>query len=134
MDFILPKCIIKEIEKRLRNFLWKGIARTGYSKVAWSQVCNPVDEGELGVRDFRSLNLAFMSSQLWEVIQRNPSSLWVQWIYRIRLRNKIVWTASLTVGSWGWRKILRLRDTLLPNTIYHIGSDVYRIYWRVNRG
>ncbi|KAL0337114.1 UNVERIFIED_CONTAM: hypothetical protein Scaly_1986500 [Sesamum calycinum] len=57
MDFILPKCIIKEIEKRLRNFLWKGVARTGYSKVAWSQVCNPVDERGLGVRDFQSLNL-----------------------------------------------------------------------------
>ncbi|KAL0287156.1 UNVERIFIED_CONTAM: Retrovirus-related Pol polyprotein from type-2 retrotransposable element R2DM [Sesamum calycinum] len=96
--FILPKGIIKEIEKRLRNFLWKGVARTGYSKVAWSQVCNPVDERGLRVRDFQSLNHALMSRRLWEVIQRNPSSLWVQFIYRIRLRNKSVWTASLTVG------------------------------------
>ncbi|KAK4394431.1 hypothetical protein Sango_1597400 [Sesamum angolense] len=61
MAFILPKGIIKEIEKRLRNILRKGVAGTSYSKVAWSQVCNPVDEGGLGVRDFQSLNLALMS-------------------------------------------------------------------------
>ncbi|KAL0288814.1 UNVERIFIED_CONTAM: hypothetical protein Scaly_2718800 [Sesamum calycinum] len=58
----LPKGIIKEIEKRL----WKGVAGMGYSKVAWSQVCNPVDEGGLGVRDFQSLNLALMTRRLWE--------------------------------------------------------------------
>ncbi|KAL0349665.1 UNVERIFIED_CONTAM: hypothetical protein Sradi_4115700 [Sesamum radiatum] len=51
MAFILPKGIIKEIKKGLRNFLWKGVAGTGYSKVAWSQVCNLVDEEGLGVRD-----------------------------------------------------------------------------------
>ncbi|KAK4383765.1 hypothetical protein Sango_2744900 [Sesamum angolense] len=68
MAFILPKDIIKDIEKRLRNFLWKGVARTGYLKVAWSQVCNPVDERGLGVRDFQSLNLALLSRRLWENI------------------------------------------------------------------
>ncbi|KAL0333040.1 UNVERIFIED_CONTAM: hypothetical protein Scaly_2205500 [Sesamum calycinum] len=51
MAFILPKGIIKEIKKGLRNFLWKGVAGTGYWKVAWSQVCNLVDEEGLGVRD-----------------------------------------------------------------------------------
>ncbi|KAL0355414.1 UNVERIFIED_CONTAM: hypothetical protein Sradi_3988300 [Sesamum radiatum] len=66
MVFILPKCIIKEIEKHLQNCLWKGIAGTGYSKVAWPQVCNPIDEGGLGVRDIQSLNLTLMSRQLWE--------------------------------------------------------------------
>ncbi|KAL0423595.1 UNVERIFIED_CONTAM: hypothetical protein Sradi_0894300 [Sesamum radiatum] len=66
MAFILPKGIIKEIEKRLWNFLWKGVAGMGYSKVAWSHVCNPVDEGGLGVRDFQSLNLALITRRLWE--------------------------------------------------------------------
>ncbi|KAL0290483.1 UNVERIFIED_CONTAM: Retrovirus-related Pol polyprotein from type-2 retrotransposable element R2DM [Sesamum radiatum] len=33
MAFILPKHIIKEIEKRLRNFLWKGNLDTGYAKL-----------------------------------------------------------------------------------------------------
>ncbi|KAL0367065.1 UNVERIFIED_CONTAM: hypothetical protein Sradi_3596600 [Sesamum radiatum] len=32
MGFILPKHIIKEIEKRLRNFLWSGSLEMGYAK------------------------------------------------------------------------------------------------------
>ncbi|KAL0381932.1 UNVERIFIED_CONTAM: putative mitochondrial protein [Sesamum latifolium] len=34
MAFILPKHVIKEIEKRLRNFLWKGSTEVGYAKVS----------------------------------------------------------------------------------------------------
>ncbi|KAL2224832.1 UNVERIFIED_CONTAM: hypothetical protein Sindi_2937000 [Sesamum indicum] len=33
--FILPKKIIKEIEKRMRNFLWKGTTTSGYAKDPW---------------------------------------------------------------------------------------------------
>ncbi|KAL0346003.1 UNVERIFIED_CONTAM: Retrovirus-related Pol polyprotein from type-2 retrotransposable element R2DM [Sesamum radiatum] len=43
--FILPKGVIKEIEKQLRSFLWKGTASSGYSKVAWDQVCKPLAKG-----------------------------------------------------------------------------------------
>ncbi|KAL0420741.1 UNVERIFIED_CONTAM: hypothetical protein Slati_3097000 [Sesamum latifolium] len=39
MAFILPKGIIREVERRLRTFLWKGHSGGGYAKVAWSQVC-----------------------------------------------------------------------------------------------
>ncbi|KAL0287885.1 UNVERIFIED_CONTAM: hypothetical protein Sradi_7115000 [Sesamum radiatum] len=37
----LPKHIIKEIEKRLRNFLWRGSGEMGYAKVSWQKVCRP---------------------------------------------------------------------------------------------
>ncbi|KAL2235617.1 UNVERIFIED_CONTAM: hypothetical protein Sindi_1293900 [Sesamum indicum] len=36
--FILPKAVIKEVEKRLRTFLWKGTSMTGYAKVAWKDI------------------------------------------------------------------------------------------------
>ncbi|KAL0453594.1 UNVERIFIED_CONTAM: hypothetical protein Slati_1337500 [Sesamum latifolium] len=63
-----------------------------------------------------------MSRMLWEVIQNSSSSIWVQWIYSVRLRGKTIWTVSLTEGSWSWRKMLRLRTHMLPNVIYHIGD------------
>ncbi|KAL2235741.1 UNVERIFIED_CONTAM: hypothetical protein Sindi_1306300 [Sesamum indicum] len=45
--FILPKKVINEIQKRLRNFLWKGTKSSGYAKVAWKDVCRQADEGDL---------------------------------------------------------------------------------------
>ncbi|KAL0374219.1 UNVERIFIED_CONTAM: hypothetical protein Sradi_3337600 [Sesamum radiatum] len=82
--FILPKGIIREIETRLREFLWKGISNVGYPKGAWSQVCKPVTEGGLGMREIRALNLVMMPRRLWDVVTQNKASLWVQWIYHFR--------------------------------------------------
>ncbi|KAL0462874.1 UNVERIFIED_CONTAM: hypothetical protein Slati_0175000 [Sesamum latifolium] len=105
-----------------RTRLLEGVANVGYPKVAWSQVCKPVNEGGMGVREISALNLAMISHRLWEVVIQNRDSLWVQWIYHFRLRNKTVWTVSANTNSWGWRKMLRLQVALLPHVLYHIGD------------
>ncbi|KAL0361869.1 UNVERIFIED_CONTAM: hypothetical protein Sradi_3871400 [Sesamum radiatum] len=64
MAFILPKRVIKEIEKRLHSFLWKGTTSSGYPKVAWDQVCKPLAEGGQGLKDILALIRALMSRHL----------------------------------------------------------------------
>ncbi|KAL0305174.1 UNVERIFIED_CONTAM: putative ribonuclease H protein [Sesamum calycinum] len=122
MAFILPKGVIREVEKRMRNFLWKGNSTVGYPKVAWSSVCRPIEEGGLGIRDILALNKALMCRHLWNVIQDNQSSIWVRWIAHTHLRHKSVWTVDVKGGSWGWRKLLRLRSALLPYIDLKIGD------------
>ncbi|KAL0294744.1 UNVERIFIED_CONTAM: putative ribonuclease H protein [Sesamum angustifolium] len=114
MAFILPKGVIREVEKRMRYFLWKGNSTVGYPKVAWSSVCRPIEEGGLGIRDILALNKALMCRHIWNVIQDNQSSIWVRWIAHTHLRHKSIWTVDVKGGSWGWRKLLRLRSALLP--------------------
>ncbi|KAK4384422.1 putative ribonuclease H protein [Sesamum angolense] len=122
MAFILPKGVIREVEKKMRTFLWKGNSAVGYPKVAWSVVCKPIEEGGQGIRDILALNKALMSRHLWNVIQNNQSSIWVKRIAHTRLRHKSVWTVDVKGGSWGWRKILRLRTALLPYIEFKIGN------------
>ncbi|KAL0297907.1 UNVERIFIED_CONTAM: putative ribonuclease H protein [Sesamum calycinum] len=95
----LPKGVIRAVEKKMRNFLWKGNSVVGYPKVAWSDVCRPIEEGGLGIRDILALNKALMSRHLWNVIQNNQSSIWVKWITHTHLRHKSVWTVDLKGGS-----------------------------------
>ncbi|XP_020547304.1 uncharacterized protein LOC110011481 [Sesamum indicum] len=96
---ILSKKIIKEIEKRLRAFLWKGIGNSGYAKVAWNDVCRPVEEGGQGIRDVATLNQALMSKKLCDVIRCERTSIWVDWLYASRLQNTSVWTVRDDRGS-----------------------------------
>ncbi|KAL0283962.1 UNVERIFIED_CONTAM: Retrovirus-related Pol polyprotein from type-2 retrotransposable element R2DM [Sesamum radiatum] len=129
MAFILPKHVIKEIEKRLRNFLWKGSIETGYAKVSWKQVCRPVNEGGLGIRDIHALNKSLMSRHLWRLIAQERSSIWVNWIFHYRLQHYSVWTISTRSGTWGWRKLIRLRDSLRPCITYRIGDGTSFSLW-----
>ncbi|KAL0295568.1 UNVERIFIED_CONTAM: putative ribonuclease H protein [Sesamum angustifolium] len=92
-------------------------------------VCKPIEEGGQGIRDILALNKALMSRHLWNVIQNNQSSIWVKWIAHTRLRHKSVWTVDVKGGSWGWRKILRLRSALLPYIEFKIGDGESFSLW-----
>ncbi|KAL2245415.1 UNVERIFIED_CONTAM: hypothetical protein Sindi_2809700 [Sesamum indicum] len=128
--FILPKKIIKEIEKRVRAFLWKGTGNSGYAKVAWKDVCRPVVEGGQGISDVATLNRALMSKKLCDVIRCERTSIWVDWLYAGRLQKTSVWIIRDDRGSWGWRKLLRLRSFLRPMVDYRIGDGTSFYIWQ----
>ncbi|KAL0431794.1 UNVERIFIED_CONTAM: hypothetical protein Sradi_0805400 [Sesamum radiatum] len=73
--------------------------------------------------------MAMIAQKLWEVVRNESRSIWVQWIYHVRLRGRTVWTASLTSGSWSWRKMLRLRAVLLPHITFRIGVGTKFSLW-----
>ncbi|KAL0302147.1 UNVERIFIED_CONTAM: hypothetical protein Sangu_3116500 [Sesamum angustifolium] len=90
----------EQLRKGCVSSCGKGNSAVGYPKVAWSDVCRPMEEGGLGIRDILALNKALMSRHLWNVIQSNQSSIWVQWIAHTHLRHKSVWTVDAKGGSW----------------------------------
>ncbi|GJU85498.1 RNA-directed DNA polymerase, eukaryota, reverse transcriptase zinc-binding domain protein [Tanacetum coccineum] len=57
--FILPTCVLLDIEQLMRGFLWKG-----RSKVAWEVVCLPKVEGGLGIKRLGVFNNALILSPL----------------------------------------------------------------------
>ncbi|GKC80825.1 hypothetical protein Tco_1131599 [Tanacetum coccineum] len=63
--FVLPMCVLLDIEQRMRRFLWcQGNTRKGKAKVAWDVVCLLKDEGGLGVKRLDLFNKALMSSHV----------------------------------------------------------------------
>ncbi|KAL2240808.1 UNVERIFIED_CONTAM: hypothetical protein Sindi_0722000 [Sesamum indicum] len=128
--FILPKKVINEIEKRLRAFLWKGTTNSGYAKVVWKDICRPKEEGGLGFKDISTLNRALMTKKLCDVIRCNRTSIWVEWLYQGRLQHTSIWTITDHGGSWGWRKILRLRMFLRTMVDYRIGDGRNFFLWQ----
>ncbi|KAL2235406.1 UNVERIFIED_CONTAM: putative mitochondrial protein [Sesamum indicum] len=128
--FILPKAVIKNIEKRLRAFLWRGTGNSGYPKVAWTEICKPKEEGGLGLKDMGTLNRALMCKKLCEVIRCDRTSIWVEWLRHGRLRDDSIWTIPENRGPWGWRKMLRLRCWLRSVVEYRIGDGSDFFLWK----
>ncbi|KAL0333107.1 UNVERIFIED_CONTAM: hypothetical protein Scaly_2212200 [Sesamum calycinum] len=125
--FILPKGILKILEKKMRRFLWHG---SGNAKVAWEQICKPKQEGGLGIRSLMIMNQALMLKQLWRIIQNDGTSIWVEWIQRHRLRQSTIWTFNGATGSWGWKKLLKLRPLLQRGVIYKVGDGASFSLWQ----
>ncbi|GKA73877.1 RNA-directed DNA polymerase, eukaryota, reverse transcriptase zinc-binding domain protein [Tanacetum coccineum] len=49
--FILPKTMVRDIDRLLKGFLWcQGNLTKGKEKVAWKLVCKPKNEGGLGIK------------------------------------------------------------------------------------
>ncbi|KAL0298171.1 UNVERIFIED_CONTAM: hypothetical protein Sangu_3156700 [Sesamum angustifolium] len=69
-----------------------------------------------------------MSRHLWSVI-RQEDSIWVDWIGHYRLRGTSIWTVNAKRGAWGWRKMLELRDTLLPHIRFKVGTGESFSLW-----
>ncbi|KAL2230782.1 UNVERIFIED_CONTAM: hypothetical protein Sindi_1672600 [Sesamum indicum] len=58
------------------------------------------------------------------------TSIWVQWLYQDQLRERSIWTISEHGGSWGWRKILRLRPFLCSIVDYQIENGDRFFVWQ----
>ncbi|CAL1403188.1 unnamed protein product [Linum trigynum] len=67
--FILPKSVIRAIEKLCCDFLWGvGDGSRKRAVVAWPRVTYPKKEGGLGFRDMVSWNLACVTRHIWAIL------------------------------------------------------------------
>ncbi|KAL0304753.1 UNVERIFIED_CONTAM: hypothetical protein Sangu_3066700 [Sesamum angustifolium] len=114
----------------MRKFLWQGSAGAGNAKVAWDQLCQPKSEGGLGLRKLITVNQALILKQLWRLLQNDGTSIWVDWIHHNRLRNTTIWTLNRDTGSWGWKKMLKLRPLLRRGVVYKVGDGSSFKLWQ----
>lgn len=109
--FRLPSGCTKEIERICSAFLWSGPDLNGKkTKIAWPDLCRKKEEGGLGFRPLKEVNLVSCLKLVWRVLSAH--SLWVDWIKSYLIRKGSIWSIkeNTQAGSWMWRKILKCRD------------------------
>ncbi|GKB14013.1 RNA-directed DNA polymerase, eukaryota, reverse transcriptase zinc-binding domain protein [Tanacetum coccineum] len=63
--FKLPKLVIKDIEKLFKGFMWNnGELQRGKVKIAWKEICQPKQNGVLGLKPLDNLNKALLVKHL----------------------------------------------------------------------
>ncbi|XP_013639646.1 PREDICTED: uncharacterized mitochondrial protein AtMg00310-like [Brassica oleracea var. oleracea] len=111
--FRLPSKCLKDIEQICLAFLWTGLElkATG-AKVAWKDIFKPHSEGGLAVRALKE-------------------SLWGKWIKANMLKKKSFWEISVKtqLGSWMWKKMLKLRDVAKTFHIKAMGNGRHTSFW-----
>lgn len=99
------------------------------AKVTWEIVCLPKNEGGLGIRSLEKWNIALMTTHIWNSLMRKDS-LWVNWINEYRLKECSFWQVRIRADAdWGWRKLLRIRDTIRPCIYSRLGDGLNTSAW-----
>ncbi|GJZ67367.1 hypothetical protein Tco_0630607 [Tanacetum coccineum] len=99
------------------------------AKVSWESICLPKREGGLGLRSLEIFNRALMTTHIWNILT-NKESLWVRWIHMYKLRGRSLWEVQpKSTMSWGWRKILELREHVRPFIWAAMGNGQKTSLW-----
>nr|GEY24783.1 hypothetical protein [Tanacetum cinerariifolium] len=65
-----------------------------------------------------------MTTHIWHIIS-HKESLWVRWIHTYKLRGRTFWDiCPSNAMSWGWRKLLQLRDIVKPYFWKQVGNGL----------
>ncbi|GKV49366.1 hypothetical protein SLEP1_g56121 [Rubroshorea leprosula] len=131
--FILPKKVIKEVERLCAAFLWQSSTESARgAKVNWLSLCHPKQEGGLGLRSLTHWNVTCIMRFIWMLFTK-AGSIWVAWVHEYLLKGCSFWSIRVpSDASWGWRKLLNLRQQA-RKLIKHIPGDGKDIYlWHDN--
>ncbi|XP_021979863.1 uncharacterized mitochondrial protein AtMg00310-like [Helianthus annuus] len=128
--FMLPASITKELELRMKCFLWSHeIEVRGKSKVAWKEVCLPKSEGGLGIKRISKVNKSLMAFHTYSILT-SRRSLWVEWIQIYRLKNRSFWEVTCHQNAtWTWRKLLQSRPLLRQFLWTKVGNGEKTFLW-----
>ena len=128
--FRLPSQCINEIEQLCSAFPWSGPElKSTEAKVAWQDVCKPINEGGLGIRALKEVNIVYGLKLIWRMLVGD--SLWGKWIKSNLLKKKRFWEVSgnTQMGSWIWRKILKVRGIAKTFHMKEVGNGRHTSFW-----
>lgn len=131
-SFILPKACINRINSLCGLFLWNGKSEGHQSaKVAWEKVTLTKAQGEHGVKDLHSWNLACILKLIWMIFFR-PPSVWVCFFKEVILRGDIsnYWTINPSPSfSWLVNKMIKKRSQIYPLLRRRLGNGESTSLW-----
>ncbi|CAN1188179.1 Putative ribonuclease H protein At1g65750 [Linum perenne] len=112
---LLPIDTCKEIDKRIRNFVW-GSSPEGRKVhlINWETICAPKDKGGFGLKQARYLNLAYMVKLAFVCFQ-SPELLWVRVLQGkyLRMSSEGLVPAHRASQSNIWKGICRVWPSMM---------------------
>jgi hypothetical protein len=130
--FPIPGSVASRIEKLQHDFLWGGMGEElKLHLVSWSNVCTPISEGGLGIRNLLIFNRALLGKWLWRYgIERDA------W-WRVAVDSKFGslwgrWCSREPVGPFGvglWKNIRKGWEIFSGFTRFEVGDGIRTKFW-----
>jgi hypothetical protein len=63
--FLLPKTVVKRLDKCRRNFFRRGGVKKKYHLVKWQKICKSKQKGGPGIKSLRKMNVSLLCKWWW---------------------------------------------------------------------
>ncbi|KAL9667796.1 hypothetical protein QQ045_002164 [Rhodiola kirilowii] len=124
--FLLPDCIIYKIQSLIHNFWWRqseGSQPIHWVKASW--LATSKEEGGLGFKILKLVNIAFLVKQAWR-LYKNPNLLLSQVLRGRYYPDTDIFHASIGYRpSKCWRSILGVVDLLRAGCDADVGGSLF---------
>lgn len=128
---VIPKHTCKEIEKICRRFIWgQQDGRDKIHLINWTRLCQPKEEGGLGIKKMKTMNKAFVMKLAWGIAQEN--NMWVRFLKEKYLKSnrRDDHPTATTRDSVLWKEICRVWHTVQQNTSWNLGNGKQILFWK----
>jgi hypothetical protein len=114
--FAIPRGVLKKLDYFRSRFFWQQEAKQKYRLAKWSIMCQPKDQGGLGIRDLDSQNIALLSKWLYKLLMTDGT-----WQQLIRNRK--------SGDSHFWAGLMKVKCELLHFGSFTIKNDAQIRFW-----
>lgn len=127
--FKMPAGVLDKCNSILRRFLWGGTdEQRKVAWVRWNDVCKPIGDGGLGVRDWKTFNWALLGKWRWRLL-RETDSLWGR-ILKVKYggmkrQNDSIWWKDLC-------SVCAERNWFNDSVCRRIGDGKGTLFWEEN--
>jgi hypothetical protein len=111
--YLLPKIVIKRMDKGRREFFWQGGSlKKKYHLVGWQKICKSKKKCGMGIKNLRKMNASFLCKWWWAL--EKQEGLW-QDIVKIKYAKKFPTCAipNRLSDSPIWTDLMKVRNIYL---------------------
>lgn len=127
--YLLPKTVIKELDKVRRTFFWQGgQTKKKYHLVRWTKICKSKRKDGLGIKDIRKMNLSLLNKWWWKL--EKESGLWQDIVsYKYLRKESIVYVKHKQTDSPVWSDLLKIKSIYLHGRRVKILNGKNTSFW-----
>jgi hypothetical protein len=126
--FAIPRGVLKKIDYYRSRFFWQQDEKRKYRLAKWSILCQPKDQGGLGIRNLDIQNTALLSKWLYKLLTTDGT--WQELI-----RNKYLGSKPLSQAIWKpgdshfWSGLMKVKSDFLRCGSFSIKNGTQIRFW-----
>lgn len=111
--YLLPKTILKRLDKIRRTFFWQGGGtKRKYHLIKWTKICKHKKKGGLGIKDIRKMNVSLLCKWWWKLDKEN--GMWQRIVKFKYFKNNLIWDVSHKQSDSAiWADLLKVKNIYL---------------------